>query len=58
MAARPLKRGDREAAFRLLAARLGVPAQGAGSRALLVVQHPELESFVAHDAYSYVWLFR
>ncbi|HEY4885474.1 MAG TPA: GNAT family N-acetyltransferase [Myxococcales bacterium] len=55
---RPLKRGDREAAFRLLAGEgWVVPAQEQEAVLSWVVQHPELESFVAHDAYSYVRLF-
>jgi len=52
---RPLKRGDREAAFRLLADEgWVVAAQEQESALSWVVQHPELESFVAHDAASYV----
>jgi len=51
---RPLKRGDREAAFKLLAADgWVVPAQDQEAVLSWVVQHPELESFVAHDALSY-----
>ena len=51
---RPLKRGDREAAFRLLAAEgWVVPAQEQEAVLSWVVQHPELESFVAHDSASY-----
>jgi GNAT superfamily N-acetyltransferase len=55
---RPLKRGDREAAFKLLAAEGWVVA-GHEQEAVLswVVQHPELESFVAHDAASYGRLY-
>jgi GNAT superfamily N-acetyltransferase len=55
---RPLKRGDREAAFRLLAA-AGWVVAGHEQEAVLswVVQHPELESFVAHDAASYGRLY-
>jgi len=51
---RPLKRGDRDAAFRLLADD-GWIVPGQEQEAVLswVVQHPELESFVAHDALSY-----
>ena len=55
---RPLKRGDRDAAFRLLAAD-GWIVPGQEQEAVLswVVQHPELESFVAHDALSYGRLY-
>jgi GNAT superfamily N-acetyltransferase len=55
---RPLKRGDREAAFKLLAAE-GWFVAGDEQEAVLswVVQHPELESFVAHDAASYGRLY-
>jgi GNAT superfamily N-acetyltransferase len=55
---RPLKRGDREAAFKLLASE-GWVVPGADQESVLswVVQHPELESFVAHDSGSYTRLF-
>ena len=55
---RPLKRGDRDAAFRLLAAD-GWIVPGHEQEAVLswVVQHPELESFVAHDSLSYGRLY-
>jgi GNAT superfamily N-acetyltransferase len=48
---RPLKRGDRDAAFKLLADD-GWVVQAAEQEMALswVVQHPEMESFVAHDA--------
>jgi len=54
----PLKRGDRELAFKLLAQEGWVVA-GHEQEAVLswVVQHPELESFVAHDAASYGRLY-
>ena len=55
---RPLKRGDRDAIFKLLADDGWVVA--AGDQELVVswvVQHPEMESFVAHDASSYSRLF-
>lgn len=55
---RPLKRGDREAAFRLLAADgWVVPAMEQEMALSWVVQHPELESFVAHDAVAYSRLY-
>ena len=55
---RPLKRGDRDAAFRLLAADGWVVAAQEQEAVLSwVVQHPELESFVAHDALSYGRLY-
>ena len=51
---RPLKRGDREMVFRLLASD-GWIVPGHEQEAVLswVVQHPEMESYVAHDALSY-----
>jgi GNAT superfamily N-acetyltransferase len=51
---RPLKRGDRDAAFRLLAED-GWTVQARDQEQVLswVVQHPELESFVAHDAAAF-----
>jgi len=55
---RPLKRGDREAAFKLLALEgWTVPAEEQEAALSWVVQHPELESFVAHDAASYGRLY-
>ena len=55
---RPLKRGDREAAFKLLAADgWVVPANEQELALSWVVQHPELESFVAHDAGQYSRLY-
>src|SRR5439155_663238 len=51
---RPLKRGDREAAFKLLAGEgWVVPSQDQEAVLSWVVQHPELESFVAHDSLAY-----
>ena len=51
---RPLNRGDREAAFKLLAGEGWiVPALDQESVLSWVVQHPEMESFVAHDTFSY-----
>jgi GNAT superfamily N-acetyltransferase len=51
---RPLKRGDRDAAFKLLAADGWVVALGDQELAISwVVQHPEMESFVAHDAAAF-----
>ena len=55
---RPLKRGDKEAAFRLLAADgWMVPAADQETALSWVVQHPEMESFVAHDAQVYSRLY-
>ena len=55
---RPLKRGDREAAFKLLADEgWVVPAPDQEAVLSWVVQHPELESFVAHDSLSYTRLW-
>jgi GNAT superfamily N-acetyltransferase len=55
---RPLKRGDRDAVFKLLAAD-GWVVPAAEQEAVLswVVQHPEMESLVAHDALSYGRVF-
>lgn len=51
---RPLKRGDRDAVFKLLAADgWAVPIVDQDTAISWVVQHPEIESFVAHDATSY-----
>jgi len=55
---RPLKRGDRDAAFKLLAADGWPVAAGDQELAISwVVQHPEMESFVAHDALAYSRLY-
>jgi GNAT superfamily N-acetyltransferase len=55
---RPLKRGDRDAAFKLLAADgWVVPASDQELAISWVVQHPEMESFVAHDAAAFSRLF-
>jgi len=55
---RPLKRGDRDAAFRLLAAD-GWPVAASDQELAIswVVQHPEMESFVAHDAAAFSKVF-
>jgi GNAT superfamily N-acetyltransferase len=51
---RPLKRGDREVIFRLLAEDgWAVPAHEQETVLSWVVQHPEMESYVAHDASSF-----
>jgi GNAT superfamily N-acetyltransferase len=51
---RPLKRGDREVIFRLLADDGWiVPPQEQETVLSWVVQHPEIESYVAHDAASF-----
>src|SRR5947207_12613302 len=55
---RPLKRGDKDAVFRLLAADgWTVPASEQETVLSWVVQHPEIESFVAHHAVSYGSVF-
>jgi GNAT superfamily N-acetyltransferase len=55
---RPLKRGDRDALFRLLAADGWIVPAGDQETVLSwVVQHPEMESFVAHHATSYGSVF-
>ena len=55
---RPLKRGDRDAAFKLLAADGWPVADGDQELAISwVVQHPEMESFVAHAADAYSRIF-
>lgn len=55
---RPLKRGDRDAAFKLLAADGWPVAAGDQDLAISwVVQHPEIECFVAHDAGTYSRLY-
>jgi len=55
---RPLKRGDRDAAFRLLESQ-GWPVAASEQELAIswVVQHPEMESFVAHDAAAFSRLF-
>jgi GNAT superfamily N-acetyltransferase len=51
---RPLKRGDRDAAFKLLAADGWAVPNGDQELAISwVVQHPEIESWVAHDALAF-----
>ena len=55
---RPLKRGDRDAAFKLLASDgWVVPANDQELAISWVVQHPEMESFVAHDATAFSRLY-
>ncbi len=55
---RPLKRGDRDAAFKLLAVSgWSVPASEQELALSWVVQHPEMESFVAHDAAAFSRIF-
>ena len=55
---RPLKRGDRDAIFKLLAADgWVVPANDQELAISWVVQHPEIESFVAHDAAAFSRLY-
>ncbi|HUJ28347.1 MAG TPA: GNAT family N-acetyltransferase [Myxococcales bacterium] len=55
---RPLKRGDRDAVFRLLADDGWKVAASDQELAISwVVQHPEMESFVAHDAGAYSRLY-
>jgi GNAT superfamily N-acetyltransferase len=55
---RSLKRGDRDAAFKLLAADGWIVAPNDQELAISwVVQHPEMESFVAHDAAAFSRLF-
>ncbi len=55
---RPLKRGDRDHAFKLLAAEgWAVPTGDQELAISWVVQHPEMESFVAHDVASFSRLF-
>jgi GNAT superfamily N-acetyltransferase len=55
---RPLKRGDRDNVFKLLATE-GWPVPGGDQELAIswVVQHPEMESFVAHDVASFSRLF-
>jgi GNAT superfamily N-acetyltransferase len=55
---RPLKRGDRDGVFKLLAADgWDVPGGDQELAISWVVQHPEMESFVAHDLASFSRLF-
>jgi GNAT superfamily N-acetyltransferase len=55
---RPLKRGDRDVLFRLLAADGWiVPLSEQETVLSWVVQHPEMESFVAHHSFSYAAVF-
>ena len=55
---RPLKRGDRDAIFKLLASDgWVVPANDQELAISWVVQHPEIESFVAHDAAAFSRLY-
>jgi GNAT superfamily N-acetyltransferase len=55
---RPLKRGDRDAAFKLLASDgWVVPANDQELAISWVVQHPEIECFVAHDAAAFSRLY-
>jgi GNAT superfamily N-acetyltransferase len=55
---RPLKRSDRDAAFKLLADDgWEVQAHEQETAISWIVQHPEMESFVAHDAASFSRLF-
>jgi GNAT superfamily N-acetyltransferase len=55
---RPLKRGDRDAVFKLLAADgWVVPASEQELAISWVVQHPEMESFVAHDPAAFSRLY-
>jgi GNAT superfamily N-acetyltransferase len=55
---RPLKRGDRDAAFKLLAADGWiVPANDQELTVSWIVQHPEVECLVAHDAAAFSRLF-
>lgn len=55
---RPLKRGDREAVFKLLAEDgWVVPAADQEAAISWVVQHPEVETLVAHDAASFSRLY-
>src|SRR2546423_3084067 len=55
---RPLKRGDRDAAFKILAADGWPVATNDQELAISwVVQHPEIECFVAHDVAAFSRLF-
>jgi GNAT superfamily N-acetyltransferase len=55
---RPLKRGDRETVFKLLASDGWVVRANDQELAISwVVQHPEIESFVAHDAAAFSRLY-
>lgn len=54
---RPLKRGDRDAAFKLLAADgWVVPLNDQDLAISWIVQHPEIECFVAHHVAAFSWL--
>ena len=55
---RSLKRGDRDAVFKLLASEGWVVPAGDQELAISwVVQHPEMESLVAHDAAAFSKVF-
>jgi GNAT superfamily N-acetyltransferase len=55
---RALKRSDRDAVFKLLAADGWVVPAGEQETAISwIVQHPEMDSFVAHDAASFSRVF-
>ncbi|TMA28303.1 MAG: GNAT family N-acetyltransferase [Deltaproteobacteria bacterium] len=55
---RLLKRGDREVIFKLLASDgWAVPANDQEAAISWVVQHPEIETFVAHDAAAFSRLY-
>lgn len=55
---RPLKRGDRDNAFKLIATQgWNVPASEQELAISWVVQHPEMESWVAHDVAAFSRLF-
>jgi GNAT superfamily N-acetyltransferase len=55
---RPLKRGDRDNLFKMLALQGWVVPAGEQELAISwVVQHPEMESLVAHDVASFSRLF-
>ncbi|GAC1596425.1 MAG: hypothetical protein NVS4B10_05410 [Myxococcales bacterium] len=55
---RPLKRGDRDTIFRLLAGQGWQVSPADQDLAVSwVVQHPEMETFVAHDAAAFSRLF-
>lgn len=55
---RPLKRGDKDAVFRLLAEEgWAVPATDQELTISWIVQHPETETLVAHDPAAYSRLY-
>lgn len=55
---RPLKRSDRDAVFKLLAVDGWVVPLGEQETTISwIVQHPEMDAFVAHDAASFSRLF-